>query len=159
MTVPKNPKILDFLGGCMLFQPSAMLRIEDFRKHNLKYNTTLQTSEDYDLWSRAIEFLKFENIDKPLVKYRISKNSLYHRANKFAYKLDKEIKYNLLSKITDDNKLQKEILKTVSKRYKKKASFLENLFAIRNEWIGDKKYKLLIILGIKIKLFQHKEDI
>ena len=159
MTVPKKPKILDFLGGCMLFQPSSMLRISDFRKYNLLYNCDLKTSEDYDLWSRAIEFLKFENIEEPLVKYRINKNSLYHRANKYSYKLDKDIKNTLLSKLTDDEKLKKEILKIVSKRYKKKTTLLENIFSIRNEWYGDKKYKLLVILGIKIKICKHKEQV
>ena len=157
MKVPKSPKIIDFLGGCMMFQPSAMLRIEDFKKHNLYYNSELKTSEDYDLWSRAIKFLKFENIEEPLLRYRISQNSLYHKANKYSYKLDKDIKYNLIKDLTDDTNLQQQIMKTVSKHYQKKSGFLENIFAIRNEWQGDKKVKLLVIFGIKIKLHELRE--
>ena len=48
-------------------------------------------------------------------------------------------------------------MKTVSKHYQKKSGFLENIFAIRNEWQGDKKVKLLVILGIKIKLKELRE--
>ncbi len=155
--LPARPKKLDFLGGCMVSQPSCMIRIEDLKKYNLSFNPNLQTSEDYDLFSRAVKYLSIANLKEPLVKYRINQNSLYHRANKYACKLDKEIKHNLISDMTDDVELQKNIMKVVATRYKKKTGFFENIFSIRNEWYGDEKYKIAVILGIKIKLKKHKE--
>ena len=63
----------------------------------------------------------------------------------------------MLEELSENPKLKKEVLKTVSKCYKKKTSFFENIFAIRNEWVGDKKNKIIIILGIKFKLRELKE--
>ena len=154
----KRPKLIDFLGGCQLSQPTAMIRIADFRKYDLKYNPELITSEDYDLWARGIKYLSYANIQEPLLKYRISQNSLYHTANKYSYKLDKTIKCELLNYLTKDVKLQKEILNVVSCHYKKKTSFVENIFAIRNEWEGDTKYKVVILFGLRLKLYAHKEQ-
>ena len=150
----ERPKIIDFLGGCQLSQPTAMLRIADFRKYNLEYNTELITSEDYDLWARGVKYLSYANMQEPLLKYRLSSSSLYHTANKYAYKLDKEIKNELINYLTENEKLQKNIMTVVSSQYLKKGSFWENIFGIRNEWYGDKKVKILLIAGIKIKLWE-----
>jgi len=157
IALPKNPKPLDFIGGCMISQPSCMIKINDFKKYNLEYNPNLITSEDYDLFSRAVKFLNCANIETPLVKYRISQNSLYHRANQYSYKIDKEIKNSILQFLTSDKKLQKKIIQVITSQYKKKANLLENMFSIRNEWYGDVKYKIIVILGLKIKLRRHKE--
>ena len=155
----EHPKAIDFVAGCVLSQPTAMLRIADFRKYYLKYNPELLTSEDYDLWARGVRYLSYASLQEPLLKYRTSGNSLYHRANKYAYKIDKKIKYELLETLTENPKLQKEILKAVTSCYKKKLNIWENIFAIRNEWYGDKKVKELVLLGLKIKLYELKENL
>ena len=78
--------------------------------------------------------------------------SLCHSKNDIAYEIDKKIKQRLLDALTNDKNLQKEILKTVSKCTKKKGSFAENIFSVRNEWNGAQKHKILTILGIKIRI-------
>ena len=145
-----EPKILDFLGGCKFTQPCSMLRINDFKKYNLKYNEKLKTSEDYDLWSRCIEKIRLYNLEEVLLKYRRNPNSLVHTKKKEMAEADFEIKQRLLDKLTSDKKLQKEIIKVASKLDKKQSSFFEKLFSIRNEWNGMQKRKILQILGIKI---------
>ena len=118
--MPKNIKAIDFLGGCLFSQPASMLRIEDFRKNNFYYNADLTTSEDYDLWARAVKVLNFANLQEPLIKYRKNPNSLYHRSNKKAVEIDKNIKNELLQDLVGSEKLQKDVLETVTNYYQKK---------------------------------------
>lgn len=152
-----NPKILDFLSGCSLYQGSTMIRIKDLIKFNLNYNEKFITSEDYDLWCRVICYLEVANIQEVLLKYRRNKDSLVNTKGKLATKLDKEIKNNLLKKISNDKILQEKVIKTISKHAEKKLSLKENIFSIRNEWEGIKKFKKICILGIQIKLSTTKE--
>lgn len=150
---PSNPKILDFLGGCKFTQGCAVLRLEDFKKNNLKYNETLPTSEDYNLWTCAmLSGLKFHSLQEVLLMYRRENTSLCHTKGNDAAKADKEIKTMIISTLTDDKILQTKILNTVSNHFKKKGNFFENIFSIRNEWQGDKKFKIATILGVKFRL-------
>lgn len=147
-----EPKIIDFIGGCEFYQPCSMLRTSDFKKYNLKYNDTLSTSEDYDLWSRCIEKIKLYNIQEVLLQYRRNPNSLVHTKKKEIAETDLIIKQRLLDKLTDDKNLQKKIIKIVSKQTQKQSSFFEKIFSIRNEWNGLNKIKILQIFGLKIRI-------
>ena len=149
---PEFPKILDFIGGCAFSQGTSLLRLEDIRKHHLYYNEELITSEDYELWSRAVQVLKFANIQEVLLKYRRVGTSLCHSKNQYAYDAELKIKQDLLNYLTSDKKLQSAILRTVTTHYAKKNSFVENIFSIKNEWNSAKKHKILTILGIKIRI-------
>lgn len=58
-----------FLRGNPIAQPTVMGKAVIFKKH--QYNTDLQASEDYDLWTRmAIAGVVFANLPQPLVRYR-----------------------------------------------------------------------------------------
>lgn len=152
MKQPPYPKIVDFIGGCAFSQGTSMFRLEDFKKNNLFYKENLITSEDYDLWARAVQNLRFANIQEVLLKYRRVGTSLCHSKNQYAYDAEKEIKQNLLNYLTSDKELQIKILKTVTKHYTKKNTFAENIFSIKNEWRGELKVKVLTFLGIKIRI-------
>ena len=145
----EKPKILDFLCGCEFIQPSAMLRVNDFKKYDLKFNDNFTTSEDYDLWTRTIEKLNLYNIQEVLLKYRRNPNSLVHTKKREIAEADLIIKQRLLDKLTNDKKLQNEIMKVISKYSQKKSSFFEKIFSIRNEWNGLNKNKIIQIIGIK----------
>lgn len=153
------PKILDFLGGCNFTQGCATLRLEDFKKNNLKYDESLSTSEDYDLWTRAALLgLKFHNLQEVLLMYRRENTSLCHTKGNDAAIIDTKIKTRIISALTDDKTLQIKILQTVSSHFKKKGNFFENIFSIRNEWQGDKKFKIVAILGLKFKLHKKAKE-
>jgi glycosyltransferase involved in cell wall biosynthesis len=49
---------------------SIMLRAEFLREHGLAYDTSIVHAEDYDLWSRVMEFGQAANLSEPLMKYR-----------------------------------------------------------------------------------------
>lgn len=143
-----NPCFLDFLRGCSLAHPTVMMRRCDLEKYNLNYDKNLKISEDYDLWSRAIRYLKIENLADVLLYYRILQNSL-SRTNQYAtMKQDDIIRKNMLNFLSTDTKIQKEVYKLVSK-----PKFIKKIFSIGNEWYKDKQYKSMVIFGIKIRLF------
>lgn len=152
LKTPPEPKIIDFLGGCRFLQPITMLNIKDFKENNLFYNDNFTTSEDYDLWTRAIEKLKLYNLQEVLLKYRRNPNSLVHTKHDEITKNDKIIKQRLLDKLTLDENLQRDLVKFISKKSQKKSKLSERLFSIRNEWDGLQKNKIIQLLGIKIKL-------
>lgn len=149
---PSEPKIIDFLSGCCFSQGCAMLNLEILKENKLNFNDNFTTSEDYDLWTRAIEKLKLYNLQEVLLKYRRNPNSLVHTKHNEITKNDKIIKQRLLDKLTLDEKLQKELIKFISKKSQKKVRLSEKIFSIRNEWNGLNKNKIIQILGIKIKL-------
>ncbi len=152
LTNISEPKIIDFIGGCEFSQPCSMLRTSDIKKYDLKYNDELMTSEDYDLWSRSIEKVRLYNLQEVLLKYRRNPNSLVHTKKKEIAEADLIIKQRLLDKLTDNKKLQKDLVKVISKHSQKQSSIFEKLFSIRNEWDGLKKNKIIQILGLKIVL-------
>ena len=152
-TNPPSPLILDFLGGCKFCQGCALLRIKDFKDNSLRYDTTLRTSEDYDLWARAaVKGLKFANLQEILLKYRQVANSLVHTQGNIGTKVDRQIKEFLLDHLTNQPILRKEVAKVVSRNDRKKCSWGERIFSVRNEWNGLQKNKILQIFGLKIKL-------
>lgn len=151
ISIPE-PKILDFLGGCKFTQGCAMLRLNKFKELNLKYNTDLTTSEDYDLWARSVEKIKLYNIQEVLLKYRRNPQSLVHTQNKKIEEADRIIKQRILDKLTSNKKLQKKLTKLISGLDKKQSSFFEKLFSIRNEWNGLNKNKIIQIFGFKLKI-------
>lgn len=61
---------VELLLGYTMMHPSVMMRLGDFRKHNLNYDITFRYSQDFDLWVRAIRKLNFMNLSEPLLKMR-----------------------------------------------------------------------------------------
>jgi glycosyltransferase involved in cell wall biosynthesis len=66
----ENVRYADLLDGCYVGHPTAMLRRALFAEHDLFYNESLQFSEDYDLWSRAIRITEIGNVRENLLQYR-----------------------------------------------------------------------------------------
>ena len=147
---PSEPKIIDFLSGCCFSQGCAMLNLEILKENKLNFNDNFTTSEDYDLWTRAIEKLKLYNLQEVLLKYRRNPNSLVHTKHNEITKNDKIIKQRLLDKLTLDEKLQKELIKFISKKSQKKVRLSEKIFSIRNEWNGLNKNKIMLFSNYTI---------
>ncbi len=53
-----------------LFHPTVMMRKELINKYNLFYSKNYKT-EDAELWSRAVRFVKISNLPEVLLKYRV----------------------------------------------------------------------------------------
>lgn len=77
---------------CPMHNPSAFGKARLFKE--LKYNTALSVSEDYDLWVRALlHGYRLGNISSSLVKYRQDKNSILKRVGFNYSKSDFLVKY------------------------------------------------------------------
>jgi glycosyltransferase involved in cell wall biosynthesis len=62
--------------GCPFFHPSVMLRRKALMDHGLFYDESYRRSQDYELWSRAAEHLKFANLPSPLLLFRRHQDSV-----------------------------------------------------------------------------------
>ncbi len=72
----KFPCRHDEIYARMLFQnalvhSSVMLRASSLRRHSLSYDAGKVSIEDYDLWSRALPWMRFANLPEPLLLYRL----------------------------------------------------------------------------------------
>ncbi len=56
--------------------PSIIFRKNSFNRHNLRYNPEFKVTQDYELWVKAVKYLKFANIQEVLLDYRINSNQL-----------------------------------------------------------------------------------
>ncbi len=67
------PECLDchLVTSTPFVHPSMMWRAEDFTFNNLWYDETFTANEDFELWQRASEKIKFSNIPQPLLCYRL----------------------------------------------------------------------------------------
>jgi len=74
-----------------LVHPSIMARAEILKSNT--YNTSYPNSQDYELWSRLIfeKNIRFANIKKPLIYYRIHANSTTANRNLDKKKLSLEV--------------------------------------------------------------------
>lgn len=113
----QNVKYLDLFKYCCVAQPVLMLRITDIRQYNLRYNEDFVTSEDYELWARAINYLKIVNMPNILLKYRVRPNSLSHGNIELAMKNDKFIREQMLDFLTSDISLKKSIKNLVFQQF------------------------------------------
>ncbi len=50
--------------------PTVVVRRELLQRHGLRYDESLRTAQDYDLWVRLLSVTKAANLDQPLVRYR-----------------------------------------------------------------------------------------
>lgn len=152
------PGYLDFLYGSLIGHPTAMWRRADFEKYDLRYQTEFFTSEDYDLWSRAVRYVRAANVQEVLLKYRVHGESLTGKKSDVQACLGNKIRKNMLDFLTFDEKLRCELLDLMREKYsvKKKNNLfkylMRQIFAIQNYHNGFKKSKRLTILGFKINL-------
>lgn len=107
---PEKVDYLIILKGCWINHPLVMYRKADFEKYNLKYDINYQYAEDYELWSRAIRYLKFANLPDVLLRYRCHNSSLSHSKHRLQIRRTKKIRQNMLDYLVTDIDLQNKIL-------------------------------------------------
>lgn len=59
------------LLGNALAHPTVMLRREVLERHRLRYDESFQTAQDYELWTRLLRHTQADNLDAPLLRYRL----------------------------------------------------------------------------------------
>lgn len=54
-----------------IFHPSVMFKKKSFDRHNLRFDESFTNAEDFGMWAKAIDLVRFANVPEVLLKYRI----------------------------------------------------------------------------------------
>ena len=65
-----------------LFHSSVMFRKSSLIDNNINYDISYKTCQDFKLWSDCVGKLKFANIKKPLLKYRVLSTGISRKEKK-----------------------------------------------------------------------------
>jgi len=101
MKYEKDDNIIKFkmLYECHLLHPAIIIRKEILIENRLAYNPRHYISEDYDLFTRLIDYTKFSNIQEPLLLYRSTETSLERETTNKLDEYYSEIKLKLFKNI------------------------------------------------------------
>ena len=66
------------LFSCPLLHPTVIFRKKTLDEYNLRYNENYQSAQDYELWSRAIDYVTFGNLPKVVLRYRVHTDAVSH---------------------------------------------------------------------------------
>lgn len=144
----------DELKANMLFNasmshPTIIMHKNLIEKHKLRYNKNFSNSQDRELWSRAIKFFKFANLNKVILYHRIhnknesSKNSNIQKENANKTIINQLKKLNL-SPSEQELKIHRAIKTPINL---KKEEFIKSI----SEW-----YQKIIKANKKTKTFNEK---
>ena len=89
----------NLLVNSVIAHPTVLMKRNVFEKVGY-YNIGDDSIQDYDLWLRAIDKVKFYNIQRYLYYYRKNYNSMTGTLNKF--RSDRKKVYNMMEKIMAD---------------------------------------------------------
>lgn len=85
--------------------PTVMWRRAAFEQAGLRYDASWQTTEDYELWSRALEILRGANVRDILLDYYCHEGqvtaSAYHRSIQWTRAVHERVVRRLLPEATD----------------------------------------------------------
>jgi glycosyltransferase involved in cell wall biosynthesis len=114
--------------------PTVMMRKEILDKYNLNYNLGYSNAQDYELWEKLSHVTKMGNLQKNLLRYRVSPNSI--TATVDAEK--NELRYQLISKVFQ------KILYNLDINYNEKKSRLHFMLGL-NKRISNEDIDLLLL--------------
>lgn len=129
--------------------PTVMLRKETLDIHNLRYNETYETSQDYELWSRLNTVSKACNIPQVLLKYRVHENQITEKKKQKVEHYTGLIKKNLLSQLTSFSQEEGDF----------HLLLMNDSYFCTNEIVkkGKKWYKFLLKKNIEKEVFPQNE--
>lgn len=138
-TDPEKIKAFTLINNQM-FHPTIMMRKEIIKKYSLYYDPNYKT-EDAELWSRAVKWVKMSNLKEVLLYYRIcEENETYN----FAFEvLDSDIK--IIGKQLEQNlgmRLNKKELYLLSGRVSKYAPIHNKDLLKQKQKIAKRVYKV-----------------
>ena len=145
---PAKVTYVNMLQYCCIGHPTIMFRKKSFDKYNLRYNSDYYC-EDYELWSRAIRYLNFYNLQEVLLKYRQHPNKL-SLDQEHLHQAEIKLKENMLNFLTNEPELKTALKNVIFAEAKKNTAkeIIQNIFSVTNE----KNTKLIKIMGIKIRI-------
>lgn len=152
--------------------PSVIIRKSILIENNIQYNEKYKHIEDYALWVQLARITKFSNIQKVLLRYRISDSNITKVADKdlqHRFKTSKEIfKYSLdlLDIVNNDDEYNIHFTLALNSRIKESKytpseikSYLNKIVSANNKSRVFNKSDLNIVLGKRwLWLCYYKKD-
>lgn len=85
--------------SCQFCHPTVMIRKEVLDQNNLRYNESFSTAQDYELWSRMLEYTGFATLPQVLLKYRTHDKQISVAKRQLQIEATSQIYKQLLSKL------------------------------------------------------------
>ena len=117
----ENVDFMAMLKECCLAHPTVMWRTNDFEKYRFRYDPEYKYAEDYELWSRAVRFLKIANIPEPLLRYRFHSLQITNKHMTEMRQTAKRVQKNMLEFLTRNEEMRQTI---------------EHIIFPKEKWIG-----------------------
>ena len=128
ITPPAQPGYLDLLRENCLGNSTVMFDRELYSKFGLRFDESLPFCEDYDIYSRAVRYMKIANLQEVLVEYRERPESLCHTNLDAVMAADSLIHRRMLDFLTQDESLRSGITSLLAEASRgKRPSFLSRL--------------------------------
>lgn len=86
-----------FYIACPIVHPSIMLRNSTIKKYNLQYDVNFPHMEDYKLWYDILKVGKVENLNTPLIYYRVSQKQISTKYQKEQQSKNKTFRKSIIS--------------------------------------------------------------
>ncbi|MFE3869511.1 glycosyltransferase family 2 protein [Flavobacterium sp. LS2P90] len=98
ITLPENHEAikLGLLWGNCISHPSVMIRKKILDEYSIKYDTSKEPAEDYDMWVRLLAVGKLHNLQEVLLEYRLYGNQVSRKRAEEQKKNDIATKFQLL---------------------------------------------------------------
>lgn len=153
---PENVGYLDFLKctATTIF----MLRKSIIKKFNIKFRDEYIHAEDYDFYVNFLRYSNIRNIQEILYMYRWSGENVSIQKADIQSLSAQKVQNNILNILCGENLQYRKMLINIifSSNINTKNSFIENIFSIKNYYSNGTKFKIITILGIKIKIKKPK---
>lgn len=93
---PAEVTLKETLRGNTCMHSSMMLRADDMRKHNIRYNAEYTPAEDYDLVRQVLAAgLKVRNLQRVLIKYHLHGDNFSIKKKQLMKKADLRVKADI----------------------------------------------------------------
>ena len=136
------------LFNSAIVHPSVMMRKSLLDNYHIYYNPTYEYAEDYDLWARLLDITKEHNLQKPLIKYRITNSGMSQsftcKQNEIANvisteqlrKLDPDVNFSWSQKVVMLEIYQRYLWGELNNLTADELAILPDLYSIINKFIN-----------------------
>ena len=155
-----------------VIHPTAFIRKELMDKNNLYYDEKILKAQDYELWTRCIEYGKIVVLPEVLLKYRVHEGQISIQASDKQKRFKDIVRIRMLKKLGEFSQNEKKILLTFCDlnyqySYIEYSKLLNKMIKINSKikvynpkkYRKEMIYRLIILLKQKnfIEIFKEKQ--
>lgn len=158
-------KVRMLIENVGIAHPTAFLRADFLRQYHLTYDESIRKSQDYDLWTRCLEYGKMGVCPHVLLRYRVHDEQISAVSSDEQVQTKRQIRTRLLEKLAVEY-MQEELeqfltLERIVLEPEKLAVFLDKIISAnkkKNDYDGFILKKELTFVWFKVILGIYKSD-